>query len=169
MNKSIFCCKNYRHLICKLFTIILSLVMFFSCSNELSYVVKYENKTLPIPTCDTVDSKLEYGKVIRFSYSPNDANLVYTLDGTEPEWGDSNFYNPNEGIKLTESCTLKARLYHSNYNPSPVLEKRFSIYIEKPVISPDKNEITTASASITVKVFSIVDFTPSLIAKTFTV
>ena len=153
MNKSIFCCKNYRHLICKLFTI-LSLVMFFSCSNELSYVVKYENKTLPIPTCDTVDSKLEYGKVIRFSYSPNDANLVYTLDGTEPEWGDSNFYNPNEGIKLTESCTLKARLYHSNYNPSPVLEKRFSIYIEKPVISPDKNEITTAEGiSITHNLF----------------
>ena len=116
MSKSIFLCKNYRYILCKLFTI-LSLVMFFSCSNESSYVVKYENSTLPIPTCDTVDSKLEYGKVIRFYYSPSDANLVYTLDGTEPEWGDSDVYNPNKGIELTESCTLKARLYHTKYNP----------------------------------------------------
>ena len=153
MSKSIFLCKNYRYIICKLFTI-LSLAIFFSCSSNPNYVVKYENSTLPIPTCDTVDSKLEYGKVIRFYYSPSDANLVYTLDGTEPEWGDSNVYNPNKGIELTESCTLKARLYHSKYNPSPVLEKRFSVYIEKPVISPDKDEITTTEGiSITHKTF----------------
>ena len=153
MNKSIFLCNNYRYILCKLFTI-LSLVIFFSCSSNPNYVVKYENRTLPIPTCKTVDSKLEYGEVIFFSYSPNDANLVYTLDGTEPEWGDSNVYNPNKGIELTESCTLKARLYHSNYNPSPVLEKRFSVYIEKPVISPDKEEITTIEGiSITHKLF----------------
>ena len=153
MSKSIFLCKNYRYILCKLFTI-LSLAIFFSCSSNPNYVVKYENSTLPIPTCDTVDSKLEYGKVIRFYYSPSDANLVYTLDGTEPEWGDSDVYNPNDGIKLTESCTLKARLYHSKYNPSPVLEKRFSVYIEKPVISPDKDEITTTEGiSITHKTF----------------
>lgn len=128
------------------YILILSFALIFSCTNVTNTdVVTQGKKTLAIPTFNTDDTKVEYGTIIKFSYSPSDANLYYTTDGTEPDLSskDSIFYDPSRGIELKESCTIKARLYHSNYNSSPVVEKKFSVYIAEPTILPDSAEITT--------------------------
>ncbi|MCH5149188.1 MAG: cadherin-like beta sandwich domain-containing protein [Spirochaetales bacterium] len=126
---------------------ILSFIIIFSCTNITNTsIVTQGKKTLASPTFLTTDNKVEYGTVIRFDYSPSDANLYYTTDGTEPDLSskDSLFYDPSKGITLKESCTIKARLYHSKYNESPVVENKFSVYISDPTIDPDKDEITTS-------------------------
>ena len=125
---------------------LLCIAIVFSCTGapENNFVVTGK-KTLAIPTFSTEDFKVNYGTVIKFNYTPIDAQLYYTTDGSEPniDDDDSFYYDPSKGIKLTESCTIKARIYHSNYNPSPVVGKDFKIYISEPVITPDKTEITT--------------------------
>ena len=128
---------------------LLCIAIVFSCTNAPGNdVVITGKRTLAIPTFKTEDYKVEYGTVIKFDYSPNDAQLYYTTDGSDPDIDDDDsfYYDPSKGIKLTESCTIKARLYHSNYNPSPVVGKDFKLYISEPVITanPDVTEITTS-------------------------
>ena len=118
----------------------------FSCTSiTKTDIISLAKKTLAEPTFSSDGGSVNYGTVIKFGYSPSDAQLYYTTDGSEPDIdGDSELYNPNKGIELTESCTIKARLYHSNYNPSLVVENRFIIELAKPTISPASSEITTA-------------------------
>jgi hypothetical protein len=118
----------------------------FSCTSiTKTDIISLAKKTLAEPTFSSDGGSVNYGTVIKFGYSPSDAQLYYTTDGSEPDIdGDSELYNPNKGIELTESCTIKARLYHSNYNPSLVVENRFIIELAKPIISPASSEITTA-------------------------
>ena len=128
---------------------LLCIAIVFSCTNAPGNdVVITGKRTLAIPTFTTENSKVEYGTVIKFDYSPNDAQLYYTTDGSDPDIDDDDsfYYDPSKGIKLTESCTIKARLYHSNYNPSPVVGKDFKLYISEPVITAnqDVTEITTS-------------------------
>ena len=125
---------------------LLCIAIVFSCTNAPGNdVVITGKRTLAMPTFKTEDYKVEYGTVIKFDYSPSDAQLYYTTDGSEPDIDDDDsfYYDPSKGIKLTESCTIKARLYHSSYNPSPVVGKDFKLYISEPVITPDVTEITT--------------------------
>ncbi|MBQ2294270.1 MAG: chitobiase/beta-hexosaminidase C-terminal domain-containing protein, partial [Spirochaetales bacterium] len=128
---------------------LLCIAIVFSCTGAPEKdVVITGKRTLAIPTFTTENSKVEYGTVIKFNYSPNDAQLYYTTDGSDPDIDDDDsfYYDPSKGIKLTESCTIKARLYHSNYNPSPVVGKDFKLYISEPVITAnqDVTEITTS-------------------------
>ena len=125
---------------------LLCIAIIFSCTGAPEKdVVITGKRTLAIPTFSTEDYKVEYGTIIKFNYSPSDAQLYYTTDGSEPDIDDDDsfYYDPSKGIKLTESCTIKARLYHSSYNPSPVVGKDFKLYISEPVITPDVTEITT--------------------------
>ena len=128
---------------------LLCIAIVFSCTGAPEKdVVITGKRTLAIPTFKTEDYKVEYGAVIKFDYSPNDAQLYYTTDGSDPDIDDDDsfYYDPSKGIKLTESCTIKARLYHSSYNPSPVVGKDFKLYISEPVITAnqDVTEITTS-------------------------
>ncbi len=127
---------------------LLCIAIVFSCTGAPEKdVVITGKRTLAMPTFKTEDYKVEYGTVIKFDYSPSDAQLYYTTDGSEPDIDDDDsfYYDPSKGIKLTESCTIKARLYHSSYNPSPVVGKDFKLYISEPVITAnlDVTEITT--------------------------
>ena len=135
--------KSYK--VIKLITT-LCCVLAFSCTNvKITDVVTQDKKTLAQPTFGIDETRVEYGTILKFSYLPNDALLSFTSDGTDPDFEDSETYIPSTGIELTKSCTIKARLYHSNYNESLVVEKQFSVYIDDPVISTQSTEITTAT------------------------
>ena len=135
--------KSYK--VIKLITT-LCCVLAFSCTNvKITDVVTQDKKTLAQPTFGIDETRVEYGTILKFSYLPNDALLSFTSDGTDPDFEDSETYIPSTGIELTKSCTIKARLYHSNYKESLVVEKQFSVYIDDPVISTQSTEITTAT------------------------
>ena len=135
--------KSYK--VIKLITT-LCCVLAFSCTNvKITDVVTQDKKTLAQPTFGIDETRVEYGTILKFSYLPNDALLSFTSDGTDPDFEDSETYIPSTGIELTKSCTIKARLYHSNYKESLVVEKQFSVYIDDPVISTQNTEITTAT------------------------
>ncbi|MBO5289059.1 MAG: PKD domain-containing protein [Spirochaetales bacterium] len=135
--------KSYK--VIKLITT-LCCVLAFSCTNvKITDVVTEDKKTLAQPTFGIDETRVEYGTILKFSYLPNDALLSFTSDGTDPDFEDSETYIPSTGIELTKSCTIKARLYHSNYKESLVVEKQFSVYIDDPVISTQSTEITTAT------------------------
>ena len=127
---------------------ILCLALVFSCTNVVKTdIITHEKKTLAEPTFNYVTGdKVEYGTAITFQYSPNDALLFYTTDGTEPTEEDE-CYNPSgDGIILTEAVTtITAKLFHSNYHPSKALGHTYYVSIAEPVISaPDgKTTITT--------------------------
>lgn len=135
--------KSYK--VIKLITT-LCCVLAFSCTNvKITDVVTQDKKTLAQPTFGIDETRVEYGTILKFSYLPNDALLSFTSDGTDPDFEDSETYIPSTGIELTKSCTIKARLYHSNYKESLVVEKQFSVYIDDPVINTQSTEITTAT------------------------
>ena len=135
--------KSYK--VIKLITT-LCCVLAFSCTNvKITDVVTEDKKTLAQPTFGIDETRVEYGTILKFSYLPNDALLSFTSDGTDPDFEDSETYIPSTGIELTKSCTIKARLYHSNYKESLVVEKQFSVYIDDPVINTQSTEITTAT------------------------
>lgn len=115
----------------------LCFALVFSCTNITNTdVITHEKKTLAEPTFNYVTGdKVSYGTKIELQYSPNDAFLWYTTDGTEPEQGEDNFYDPHKGIILTEAVTtITVRLYHSNYHPSKVVGHTYNISIDPPVI-----------------------------------
>ena len=126
----------------------LCFALVFSCTNITNTdVITHEKKTLAEPTFNYVTGdKVSYGTKIELRYSPNDAFLWYTTDGTEPEQGEDNFYDPHKGIILTEAVTtITVRLYHSNYHPSKVVGHTYNISIDPPVIEAKdgKTTITT--------------------------
>lgn len=126
----------------------LCFALVFSCTNITNTdVITHEKKTLAEPTFNYVTGdKVSYGTKIELQYSPNDAFLWYTTDGTEPEQGEDNFYDPHKGIILTEAVTtITVRLYHSNYHPSKVVGHTYNISIDPPVIEAKdgKTTITT--------------------------
>lgn len=124
----------------------LCLALVFSCTNVTNTsVIAHGKKTLAQPTFDTEGGAVDYGTIVKFSYFPNDAQLYYTLDGSEPDIEDKDtlLYDPSNGIEITESCIIKARLYHSNYYPSTVAENMFNVTLAKPKFSPNGGNITT--------------------------
>ena len=124
----------------------LCLALVFSCTNVTNTsVIAHGKKTLAQPTFDTEGGAVDYGTIVKFSYTPNDAQLYYTLDGSEPDIEDKDtlLYDPSNGIEITESCIIKARLYHSNYYPSTVAENMFNVTLAKPKFSPNGGNITT--------------------------
>ena len=117
---------------------IFSFAVMFSCTSVTPPSIETTGKKkLATPTASITTREVDYGTVVMFSYTPNDANLFYTLDGTIPEVdGDSKYYNPNEGIKLDESCTITARIFHSNYEASDCVSFTYNVVLPEPKISP---------------------------------
>lgn len=143
MNENYFSRRSSQYLM-KILAVLCFAAIFSCTSVTNTEIVSHGKKKLAVPTVNIEDRNVEYGTVIKFSYSPNDANLFYTLDGTEPEIdGESVLYDPSKGIKLTESCTVKIRLYHSNYEASDSVELKYNIRLPEPVISPENEEIDT--------------------------
>ena len=135
----------------------LCFALVFSCTNITNTdVITHEKKTLAEPTFNYVTGdKVSYGTKIELQYSPNDAFLWYTTDGTEPEQGEDNFYDPHKGIILTEAVTtITVRLYHSNYHPSKVVGHTYNISIDPPVIEA-KDGKTTITTLDEISAFSI--------------
>ena len=126
---------------------VLCFAVMFSCTNVTTPTVETGKRKLATPTARITDREVEYGTVIKFLYSPNDANLFYTLDGTIPEVdGDSKYYNPNDGIKLDESCTITARIFHSNYEASDCVSFTYNVVLARPKLFPEKTDIDTETA-----------------------
>ena len=126
---------------------VLCFAVMFSCTNVTTPTVETGKRKLATPTARITDREVEYGTVIKFLYSPNDANLFYTLDGTIPEVdGDSKYYNPNDGIKLDESCTITARIFHSNYEASDCVSFTYNVVLARPKLFPEKTDIDTDTA-----------------------
>ena len=123
---------------------VLCFAVMFSCTSVTTPTVETGKRKLATPTASITTREVDYGTVVKFSYTPNDANLFYTLDGTIPEVdGDSKYYNPNEGIKLDESCTITARIFHSNYEASDCVSFTYNVVLPEPKISPEKTDIDT--------------------------
>ena len=130
---------------------ILSFAVMFSCTSVTNPGIETGKKKLATPTASITAREVEHGTVIKFLYSPSDANLFYTLDRTTPEVdGDSKYYNPNEGIKLEESCTITARIFHSNYEPSDSVSFTYNIILPQPKIHPEITDIDTET-SVSIK------------------
>ncbi|MEE1291637.1 MAG: FN3 associated domain-containing protein, partial [Spirochaetota bacterium] len=140
--------KSYKSIM----SLMLYLLWVFSCTNiTTTEVVTQGKKTLAQPTFNITDTKVEYGTILGFSYSPSDASLVYTDDGTDPDLEESSLYNPTIGITLEKSCNINVVLFHSNYNQSLMVSKKFNVYIKNPVIvSPNENTEIKTSDEITI-------------------
>ena len=158
-----------NHFVYKLI-LALTCALVFSCTNvTTTQVVDYAKKKLAVPTADITTRKVEYGTVIKFSYSPIDSVLFYTTDGTTPEVnGDSEVYDPNKGIKLTESCTITAILYHSNYENSDSIGLQYNVILPEPKILPETTDIDTSteisftSSVVGANIYYLVDSTVEL-------
>ena len=158
-----------NHFIYKLI-LALTCALVFSCTNvTTTQVVDYAKKKLAVPTADITTRNVEYGTVIKFSYSPIDSVLFYTTDGTAPEVnGDSEVYDPNKGIKLTESCTITAILYHSNYENSDSIGLQYNVILPEPKILPETTDIDTSteisftSSVVGANIYYLVDSTVEL-------
>ena len=158
-----------NHFIYKLI-LALTCALVFSCTNvTTTQVVDYAKKKLAVPTADITTRNVEYGTVIKFSYSPIDSVLFYTTDGTTPEInGDSEVYDPNKGIKLTESCTITAILYHSNYENSDSIGLQYNVILPEPKILPETTDIDTSteisftSSVVGANIYYLVDSTVEL-------
>ena len=158
-----------NHFIYKLI-LALTCALVFSCTNvTTTQVVDYAKKKLAVPTADITTRNVEYGTVIKFSYSPIDSVLFYTTDGTAPEInGDSEVYDPNKGIKLTESCTITAILYHSNYENSDSIGLQYNVILPEPKILPETTDINTSteisftSSVVGANIYYLVDSTVEL-------
>ena len=135
--------KSSKYSFFRIFMVLCFAVM-FSCTSVTTPTVETGKRKLATPTASITTREVDYGTVVKFSYTPNDANLFYTLDGTIPEVdGDSKYYNPNEGIKLDESCTITARIFHSNYEASDCVSFTYNVVLPEPKISPEKTDIDT--------------------------
>ena len=133
--------KSSKYSFFRIFMVLCFAVM-FSCTSVTTPTVETGKRKLATPTASITTREVDYGTVVMFSYTPNDANLFYTLDGTIPEVdGDSKYYNPNEGIKIEESCTITARIFHSNYEASDCVSFTYNVVLPEPKISPEITQI----------------------------
>ncbi|MBQ2294581.1 MAG: chitobiase/beta-hexosaminidase C-terminal domain-containing protein, partial [Spirochaetales bacterium] len=138
--------KSSKYSFFRIFMVLCFAVM-FSCTSVTTPTVETGKRKLATPTASITTREVDYGTVVMFSYTPNDANLFYTLDGTIPEVdGDSKYYNPNDGIKLDESCTITARIFHSNYEASDCVSFTYNVVLARPKLFPEKTDIDTDTA-----------------------
>lgn len=76
--------KSSKYSFFRIFMVLCFAVM-FSCTSVTTPTVETGKRKLATPTASITTREVDYGTVVMFSYTPNDANLFYTLDGTIPE------------------------------------------------------------------------------------
>ncbi|MEE1291415.1 MAG: alpha-amylase family glycosyl hydrolase, partial [Spirochaetota bacterium] len=128
--------------------VLLCVALVFSCNNITTLeVIKHSKQKLAVPTPSVDGIEVDYGTELKFSYKVSDALLFYTTDGSVPEIDDTDSisYNPNNGIKLTESCEITVRLFHSNYEPSDSQTYRFRVRYPLPEFTPEDSVIDSTT------------------------
>lgn len=128
--------------------VLLCVALVFSCNNITTLeVIKHSKQKLAVPTHSVDGIEVDYGTDLKFSYKVSDALLFYTTDGSVPEIDDTDSisYNPNNGIKLTESCEITVRLFHSNYEPSDSQTYRFRVRYPLPEFTPEDSVIDSTT------------------------
>ncbi len=76
--------------------------------------------------CDPESGMYNIGQLISLTCATEDAEIRYTVDGSEPSLQNGIVYdNP---IELSIPCTLKARAYKSGLDPSKTTAETYSIF-----------------------------------------
>lgn len=81
-----------------------------------------EIKPLKPPKLITKQTIFKDSLEIEFSPPIRKARLYYTLDGSEPDSTSSRYMKP---IKITNSVSLKAKMYQKEWLPSPIMQEEF--------------------------------------------
>lgn len=95
----------------------------FRPSNVLE--ARYELPQLELAV-SPADGTWRAGTLVRMDCAAEGAEIRYTTDGTEPT-RSSALYKADAPPAIDRSLTLKARAWHDDYRPSPVVERTYTV------------------------------------------
>lgn len=86
----------------------------------------YETLAKPklVLTASPESSKVSKGKSVKLKATASDAEIYYTIDGTNPSKSSTKYTN---GVTIDHPLTLKAIAYHDKYNTSDVLTEEYTV------------------------------------------
>lgn len=109
-------------------------IKFYAVKNGVkSKVVSRTYKLTPKFTITPNAGKYEGTQIVKLKSSVSGVKFYYTLDGTKPTT-KSALYDPDKGIVIDESCTLRIRTSKSSWTTRYVTK---SYTVEQPVIEAD--------------------------------
>ena len=106
------------------------------------YTVEQEKLTL---NASPASGKISAGTYVKLTPNVTDATIYYTLDGNKPT-KNSKIYSFS-GIKIDESCTLKAIAYKDGYDSSDMLIESYIVELEQVKLkaSPGSSEVESGT------------------------
>ena len=104
---------------------------------------------LPAPTIYPNSGNFASNVTVYIGSTVLGADIHYTTDGSTPSQSSPLFTEP---IALTQSATVKARIYLSGYTPSPVTSATYTItqQVATPAISPPSGSTGTDSLQVSI-------------------
>lgn len=104
------------------------LILFhIACSSPvLQEIEKLIPSLLPMPQILPVETDITDEERISFVYTPNDAVLIYTLDGSEPSKINGITYD-GVPFSLVESSVVRSRIFKDGYQESFISERYYRV------------------------------------------
>ncbi|OHD38184.1 MAG: hypothetical protein A2Y30_08845 [Spirochaetes bacterium GWE1_32_154] len=119
---------------------LLSITFFISCTAEVEKIIpQVEKKQLVAPVILPESKRIKEDELISFEYLPNDAEVYYSLDGSEPTVNSFLYTKPFKIVEKEDVVLVRAKSFKSGYLPSMISEKIYiierSVYLTSLTVS----------------------------------